>query len=532
MRPTTLALCGTFDSLTCGDALASLIIEANLRKRLKDLSLIRYASSARTSDSWLYEVRALDDFERDLPTLSGVLVGDLEALNFSPVESPDAPSRIGVGAPADSWLATALAAAGSGIPVCWNSAALRNTPAWAHPMLTLALDLSRYVSARDADVVDELRSAGFIGDAPIVPSVLYDIPRLVPGKMDGGARPPAVQAWLQAAGATDDYVVVQDHDGLRALLPGLTKTLALRGVSLVSLPLPEAASRLEPLLQAADPAPLAPEEIAALIGHSAGIVAVDESLVTIGLAYGIPALMPAGCQCVHAPFAPDEVVAGQPDASLPEAFLERLGKFSLCATARNARSILDVHWNNLAAHFGQEALSKPPSSTPPYQTWTRMLLASQAQNQRMEAAARASTLVETEQRLRAELAAATTDLQRERTLRQQEAELHQIWRAAAGDRHAETESERQRLHAMKRSFDAALAALTLEKASLRHSADTMLETLRKTTQALRIRDSEIRAREGEIRAREGEIQEIRSSLSWRVTEPLRTAKDTLLARRR
>lgn len=525
MRPTTLALCGTFDSLTCGDALASLIIEANLRKRLKDLSLVRYASSARTSDSWMYEVRALDDFERDLPTLSGVLVGDLAALSFSPGESPDTPSHNGAGAPADSWLAAALAAAGSGIPVCWNSAALRNTPAWARPILTLALDLSRYVSARDADVVDELRSAGFIGDAPIVPSVLYDIPRMVPGKMDGGARPPAVQAWLQAAGATEDYVVVQDHDSLRAFLPGLTKTLALRGVSLVVLPLPEAASRLEPPLQAADPAPLILEEIAAVIGHSAGIVAIDAALVTIGLAYGIPALMPAGCQCVHAPFAPDEPVLGQPDAPLPEAFLERLGKFSLCATARNARSILDVHWNNLAANFGEEAFSKRHGFKPPYQTWARMLLASQAQNRNVEAAARASALAETEQRLRAELAAATSVLQRERTLRQQEAELHQIWRAAAGDRQAETESERHRLHAMKRSFDAALAALTQENASLRLDADTLLETLRKTTQALRIRDSE-------ITAREGEIQEIRSSLSWRVTEPLRTAKDTFLARRR
>ncbi len=351
MRPIQLALCGTFDRLSYGDTAASLVVEAALRKRLADLTLVRYSAGARSASSWPYDVRPFEEFEHDLPGLTGVLIGNLEPLNLSS-PSCSSPPAGGIHESAGSWLAPALAASTAGLPVCWNSAAIRDIPEWARPLLTFALSLSRYVSARDENVVAAIRNAGFCGDSPIVPSVLFDIPQLIAARTVGAPLPEAIQKLLPAGNANGDYVVIQDHDLVQPMRATLEHALTQRGITSVFLSLLDVTTGAEPAARPSMPAP-DPVNTATLIGHSAGVVALDESLVTTALAYGLPVLLPPVTRNVAGLFAADEVVTGTPDDPVPSAFLDRLGTYVLCARARNATSILDVHWNKLAAQFSQ-----------------------------------------------------------------------------------------------------------------------------------------------------------------------------------
>ena len=525
MRPIQLAHCGAFDRLTFDDVLASLIIEDALGQRLGNVTLTRYAPSARSVISWPYDVRSLDEFERDVPALSGLLVGNLDTLNLS--SGPNLPPHGDIHAGAGNWLAPALAGLTSGLPVCWNSAAVRDIPEWGRPFLTFALSLSRYVSARDENVVSTFRSAGFTGDSPIVPSVLFDVPRTIPGRDKGAPRPEAIKQWLRVTNVTGDYVVIQDHKEIRALLPILEKALAVRGIAAVWLPLPAPVNdavtvkNMAPARSALVP-PLSPDAIAALIGHSAGVVAQDEGVITTALAYGLPVLLPSSCaQPPAGEFTAAEVVMSPPTDPVPDVFLERLGSFVLCAKARNAISILDVHWNSLAARFGQGRAHDLAGISKPYLAWNRMLIASQDQA-RHHAAVLSSqspdTRVNTESQLRAELERVQSSVIEAYAQHQVEADQHQAWRAIAEQQRAEIETGRQRLREMKHGFDAAIDALTREHVELKDEFATMLETLRQ--------------HEADLHRRKEEIERLRSSFSWRVTGPLRSAKDAWRMRQR
>lgn len=525
MRPIQLAHCGAFDRLSFGDVLASLIIEDALGQRLGNVTLTRYAPSARSVISWPYDVRSLDEFERDVPALSGLLVGNLETLIFS--SDPSQPPHGHIHACAGNWLAPALAGLTSGLPVCWNSAAVRGIPEWGRPFLTFALSLSHYVSARDEDVVTTFRRAGFTGDSPIVPSVLFDVPRLIPGRDKGFRRPENIERWLRAANATGDYVVVQDHEDTRALFPALQKALAARGMTAVWLPVPAPANDAVTVIddgpaRSAGVPPLSPDTIAALIGHSAGVVAQDEGVITTALAYGLPVLLPSsGAQPAANGFTAAEVVTSPPSDPVPDAFVKRLGSFMLCARARNATSILNVHWNSLAARFGQGRGHARAGIQMPYLAWNRMLIASQEQADHIATAlaSQPSTArADTEGQLRAELERVQSTVIEARAQYQVEADQHQAWRAIAEQRRAEIDMGRQRLQEMKHGFDAAIDAMTREHAALKDEFATMLETLRQ--------------QEANLRSRKDEIEHLRSSFSWRLTGPLRSAKDAWRMRQR
>lgn len=524
MRPFRLALCGTFDKLTFGDALASLVIEDALQRRVDNLTLVRYAYGARSASSWPFEVRSLDGFERDIPSLSGVLVGNLETQGLSSNAHQNSPPNGEIHDSAGIWLAPALAALTAGLPVCWNSAAVHDIPDWCLPSLAFALSLSRYVSARDETVVATFRNAGFTGDSPVVPSVLFDVPRLVAGRKNGAPCPEVVQSWLRATSAGDDYVVVQDHEDIRPLLSDLERLLERRGLGLVLLALPQddvPTAAEKPVAERPAMVPRTPENIAALIGHSVGVVALDEAVITTALAYEIPLLLPAGSQLPGKAFTADEVVIGVPDDPLPSAFLDRLGTFALGASARLAASVLDVHWDNLAAKLTQRSADVQSATLAPYRAWNRFLIASQEQAQCVKSVPSSPAPLERadiENPLRAELEHANAALAEERAQRQLEAGLHETWRTAAERRRSETEVERQRLQEMKHSFDAALDALTHENAALRHESATLQDTLRQLTV--------------DLRARKDELDHLRSSLSWRLTGPLRTAKDAWRSRQR
>lgn len=519
MRPIQLALCGTFDRLSYGDTAASLVVEAALRKRLADLTLVRYSAGARSASSWPYDVRPFEEFEHDLPGLTGVLIGNLEPLNLSS-PSCSSPPAGGIHESAGSWLALALAASTAGLPVCWNSAAIRDIPEWARPLLTFALSLSRYVSARDENVVAAIRNAGFCGDSPIVPSVLFDIPQLIAARTVGAFLPEAIQKLLPAGNANGDYVVIQDHDLVQPMRATLEHALTQRGITSVLLSLLDVTTGAEPSARPSVPAP-DPVNTATLIGHSAGVVALDESLVTTALAYGLPVLLPPVTRNLAGLFAADEVMTGTPGDPVPSAFLDRLGTYVLCARARNATSILDVHWNKLAAQFRQPSVPGQVGTAVSYLAWNRLLTATREQARlaaSLQSSASPALTLETREQLSKELELAHANLAEADAKHQLEADLHQTWRTLAEQQRAETQTERQRLLDMKRSFDAAVHALTSENSALKDECARTLEMLRQ--------------READFSAREDEIRYLQSSLSWRLTGPLRAAKDVWSARQR
>jgi lipopolysaccharide transport system ATP-binding protein len=286
-RHWTIGIAGTFDVENYGDLLFPLLAESELRQRLGDVTLRRFSYNAKT---WPYDVTSVADLPELASSLDAMLIGGGFLIRFDKDVAPGyAPPSAAVHHPTGYWLTPALIAAANDIPVIWNAPGmhLNDVPAWARPLMTLALEQSRYIAVRDEPSRDALSRFVARDRIDVVPDTAFALPRLLPP-----TRSRALEALLAAIGITGRYVAVQssatmqEHRALFRDLPGL-QTIALP----VSPILGETSEHLgEGYIRLATyPHPLL---LAELIANAEAVVGHSYHLAITALTSGVPVFTP------------------------------------------------------------------------------------------------------------------------------------------------------------------------------------------------------------------------------------------------
>jgi lipopolysaccharide transport system ATP-binding protein len=228
-RPWQIGIVGTFDLDNYGDLLFPLIAEAELRRRLGDVTLHRFSYRAR---SWPYQVTSVADLPKIAPSLDGLLIGGGFLIRFDKDVAPGYfPPSPYIHHPTGYWLAPALVALQSGVPVIWNAPGthLTDVPPWARPLLELALTQSRYIAVRDEPSRETLSAFVARERISVVPDTGFGIARLL-----GSERSPELEELRRVAGITKPYVIVQAAE---SMLPVAALLRALPGHQVVVLPI-------------------------------------------------------------------------------------------------------------------------------------------------------------------------------------------------------------------------------------------------------------------------------------------------------
>jgi hypothetical protein len=295
---------GTFDVENYGDLLFPLIAEAELSRRLGPLTLTKYSYHEKSRPSWPFAVQSLTRLPGDALQLDGAIIGGGHVIRFDKAIAPGyQPPSPDLHHPTGYWLTPALVARDAGLPVVWNAPGVHGeVPAWARPLMTLAMSTSNYVSVRDQ--ASRRALAPYAGDVPVhvVPDSAFGVGRLI----DMG-RPSAEFARLrQALAAGCPYIVVQASSALAPFARFVRQAqgshphgLALRDHRLVSLPVcpihGDHAAVFDDELPGigrldAWPHPLL---LAELIAHASAVVGVSLHLAITALAFGVPVFRPA-----------------------------------------------------------------------------------------------------------------------------------------------------------------------------------------------------------------------------------------------
>src|SRR6266404_1015048 len=183
-----VGICGTFDVANYGDLLFPLIAESELTERLGAVTLHRFSYHARTPPEWPYEVTSIAKLPETIHGLDGLLIGGGHLIRWDKQIAPGyLPPTPEIHDPTGYWLTPALLALQHNVPLVWNAPAVhRDIPAWADPLMEMALTLSSYVAVRDEpsrSALDPLTHA----QIAVVPDTAFRLPRLL--KLEG--RPSA-----------------------------------------------------------------------------------------------------------------------------------------------------------------------------------------------------------------------------------------------------------------------------------------------------------------------------------------------------
>lgn len=356
-RERKVGICGTFDVQNYGDLLFPLIAEAELKHRLGRVTLHPFSYSSKAPPDWPYAVRSLVDLPSAIGELDGLVVGGGHLIRFdqdvAPGYGPPAPS---IHHPTGYWLTPALIALQNGLPVAWNAPGVHGEiPAWAEPLMQVALGGSGYVSVRDDPSRQALLRFAPPSGIAVVPDTVFGIGQLIDAE-----RPSADLVRLRAAaGLGDRYVVVQATRGLEAfarLVRDHPETFD--GRQLVLLPIGPVLG--DDVALFGDDLPNAirlpswptPLLLAELIGRSAGVVGVSLHMAITALAMGVPVFRPSdveagGKYSVLSDFDTVAHFAREP-AIDPRWFAGRLGRTAPTPAVAAAVARLSDHWDGLA----------------------------------------------------------------------------------------------------------------------------------------------------------------------------------------
>jgi len=397
---------GTFDVENYGDLLFPLIAEAELSRRLGPLTLTRYSYHDRSRPSWPFAVHSLTRLPGDALELDGVIIGGGHVIRFDKAVAPGyLPPSPDIHHPTGYWLTPALVARDAGLPVVWNAPGVHgDVPAWARPLMTLAMSTSRYVSVRDE--ASRRTLAPYAREVPVhvVPDSAFGVGQLVDVRepSSGFSR---LRATLAAGGP---YIIVQASSALAPFARFVrnqtqhsrSADLTLRGHRLVALPVCPIHGDHAGVFDAelphigrvsSWPHPLL---LAELIAHASAVVGTSLHLAITALAFGVPVFRPADSfGDKYAMLSAYEGVRRlDPDGGVD---LSRLtaprAEAGPAPTVLAARQRLAAHWDALANHLTdwghssaqQRAASvfwaqlpalleaKPPRATLPRSRWLR-----------------------------------------------------------------------------------------------------------------------------------------------------------------
>src|SRR5215213_1809972 len=209
-----IGLFGTFDVENYGDLLFPLVAEAELSRRLGPVKLHRFSYHARTPPDWPYEVTSLTQLPQMVSRLDGILIGGGFLIRFDKEVAPGyGPPTPAIHHPTGYWLTPGLIALQQGIPLIWNAPGMHcnEIPAWADPLMELALSLSRYIAVRDQPSQEALARFTDPSRIAIVPDTAFGISRLLDGSPSS-----ELNRLREASGLTGPYIVIQAALGLKS----------------------------------------------------------------------------------------------------------------------------------------------------------------------------------------------------------------------------------------------------------------------------------------------------------------------------
>jgi lipopolysaccharide transport system ATP-binding protein len=364
-----VAITGTFDVENYGDLLFPILAEAELRERLGAVELHRFSYNAKTSSAWPYAVTSVSHLPEVAGQLDGLLVGGGSLIRFDKIIADGyGPPTAAIHHPTGYWLTPALIALQHGIPLVWNSPGMHgdNIPAWADPLMELALAGSRYITVRDE--MSQAVLARYVNRARVVvmPDTGFGISRLI----DTEHPSEELRRLRETAGLSGAYVIIQATGGLTPLLRAIRNSpQRFRDMRFLVLPIGPVLGDREALIGDlpgvvrlnAWPHPLL---LAELISQAAAVVGHSYHLAVTALAFGVPAFCSADLSFWKYTALSDfeTLYALHQDSEIdPQWFAERLGKRCPSPKAYAALDRLAQHWDRIAEAIREGTVAVQPA---------------------------------------------------------------------------------------------------------------------------------------------------------------------------
>jgi lipopolysaccharide transport system ATP-binding protein len=353
-----LGICGTFDVANYGDLIFPLIAEAELSRRLGALTLHRFSYHDKRPPDWPYSVSSLSALPEVAGGLEGLIIGGGHLIRFDKEVAPGyAPPVAGIHHPTGYWLTPALIALQHGLPVVWNAPGVHGpVPAWAHPLMDIALRHSRYVAVRDIASRRAIERFTAGAEVAVVPDTAFHIDRLI----DVDRPSPEFLHQRRARGLAGPYLVVQAAAPLRDFVRWFRRHRLSQTYRLVALPIGPVNGDTNTVFDDGGgdvirldmwPAPLV---IAELIANASAVIGVSLHLSITALVFGVPVFRSTALAnakydvlssfgAVHDFDTVDDLGA--------VSFARRLGRGEPLAAVRAAQNEVTAHWDRISRVF-------------------------------------------------------------------------------------------------------------------------------------------------------------------------------------
>lgn len=360
-RALHIGIFGTFDVQNYGDLLFPLIAQAELTRRLGEVSLHPFSYNSKSPDEWPYKVNSLLDLPARMPHLDGVLIGGGDVIRFDKQVAPDYLPPAGIHHPTGFWLWPQLLALQHQVPIAWNAPGVwRGVPSWARSLMKLSLEGSDYLSVRDGASRETLAPLAPEREIHVVPDSAWSLSQLV----DAQAPSETFNRLRREHGLSSPYIVVQAAPELQGFVRWVRRqSRAFRGYRIVVLPIGSVFGESARVFVDETPAMvrleagLEPLVIAEIISQASATVALSLHLSISARAFGVPVFRPSfafhdkysalnGCAGVHA--------FDEPRSIHPRLFVDAPGNSTQMAKRLER---LAKHWDDIAATFGASTKS-------------------------------------------------------------------------------------------------------------------------------------------------------------------------------
>lgn len=355
--PRKVAIVGTFDVENYGDLLFPILAQAELERRLGALQLQPYSYRQKSAEDWPYAVASLTDLPRQAAELDGMLIGGGFIIRFDKlIATGYEPPSPDIHHPTGYWLSPALIAQQLGVPVIWNAPGMHCNPipAWAEPLLRLALRNSACVCVRDQLSADALRAID--GDSPIevMPDTAFGLPRLIEIE-----HPSAAFIRLrEELGLSGRYIVIHALNLAEPYLRLLENhPEAFADIQVLLIPigpvLDDDSAAIAQRLPWARCLPSWPTPLllAEIIGHAQAVIGYSYHLAITALAFGVPVFCLADLhRGKYTGLAHHDGLHVLPESTEQPLswMLERIGKTAPGAAARHALEAVIAYWDRAA----------------------------------------------------------------------------------------------------------------------------------------------------------------------------------------
>ncbi|MFL6612064.1 MAG: polysaccharide pyruvyl transferase family protein, partial [Pseudomonas sp.] len=368
-RTWQVAIFGTFDVENYGDLLFPIIAEAELARRLGSVNLHRFSYHGKNRSEWPYAVTSLTELPQVASTLDGILIGGGFLIRFDKIVAHGyGPTTPDIHHPTGYWLTPALIALQHAIPIIWNAPGMHcnAVPAWARPLLTMALEQSQYVRVRDALTRDTLGALTQRAEIEVLPDTAFGLPRLI-----DEWQPSAEFIRLREhAGLTGPYIVIHAIHVVESFMKLFEDhPEAFQGYRFLVVPigpvLGDDPSVIAARLPGAITLPFWPEPLlmAEIISQAQAVIGHSYHLAITALAFGVPVFCSADLTTgKYTALAEFDSLHALPDPATidPQWFVARLGKACPSPAARAAADQLVEHWDRVAAIIRQgKTVSQP-----------------------------------------------------------------------------------------------------------------------------------------------------------------------------